>query len=80
MYCLIKHIWPYYILEHVVVSDWMAVACEHHRAKRKLQFEKSQQLPLCEYDLGDSGTERRNVAIEPIIVCDGFRQHQLENL
>ena len=42
-------------LEHVVVSDWMAVACEHHRAKRKLQFEKSQQFTLCEYDLGDSG-------------------------
>ena len=58
MYCLIKHIWPYYILEHVVVSDWMAVACEHHRAKRKLQFEMSQQSTLCEYDVDDSGAHR----------------------
>ena len=58
MYCLIKHIWPYYILEHLVVSDWMAVACEHHRAKRKLQFEMSQQLTRCEYDLDDSGAHR----------------------
>ena len=44
-----------YILEHVVVSDWMAVACEHCAPKRKLQFERSQQLTLCEYDFGDSG-------------------------
>ena len=58
MYCLIKHIWPYYILEHLVVSDWMAVACEHHRAKRKLQFAMSQQLTRYEYDLDDSGAHR----------------------
>ena len=58
MYCLIKHIWPYYILEHLVVSDWMAVACEHHGAKRKLQFEMSQQLTRCRYDLDDSGAHR----------------------
>ena len=55
MYCLIKHIWAYYMLEHLVVSDWMAVACEHHRAKRKLQFEMSQQLTLCEHELVNSG-------------------------
>ena len=58
MYCLIKHIWPDYILEHVFVCDWMVVACEHHRAKRKLQFEMSQQSTLCEYDVDDSGAHR----------------------
>ena len=47
-----------YILEHVVVSDWMAVACEHCAPKRKLQFERSQQLTLCEYDVGNSGAHR----------------------
>ena len=45
-------------LEHVVVSDWMAVACEHCAPKRKLQFERSQQLTLCEYDVGNSGAHR----------------------
>ena len=47
----------HYIMEHVVVSDWMTSACEHthHRAKRKLPFERSQQLPLCEYDMVNSG-------------------------
>jgi len=58
MYCWIKHTWSYYILGHLVVRDWMAVACEHHRAKRKLQFEMSQQLTLCGHDLDDSGAHR----------------------
>ena len=27
-------------LEHVVVSDWMAVACEHHRGETKATVRK----------------------------------------
>ena len=40
MYYWIKRICLHDILEHVVVSDWMASACEHHRAETKAAVRK----------------------------------------